>query len=938
MKKVITQLLCIAFMLLFSQVTFAQVRDDKQPLLLKLLEKKDAERKTEVLGERRNPAPRMEAHRELILDLKAKGMKIDEISAFLNSQRNHAANGSISGIVYEEDGMTRASELVSIAAYDEFGGFAGSDFVFSSDQGTYLIDNLAPGRYYVVAAEFSTVYRLAYYEDAYHWSNAALVEVIENQQTRFIDFRLARLRNTLFGNGAIAGVVKDFQNRPVTSGVSIFAYDNDHNFLTLADTDSSGAFLIEGLGSGSYKLRARYSGQENLLSEWYLDANSFETATPIAVTDGDTTRNIDFTLEAGGAIAVKIVGEDGGFFEEWEVRIWVHNESFSPIYTPSQFTGQGFVISGLATGSYFLETQYNGQGNYLEVWHPGVIDTSDATPVLVNAPDTTADVVITMPIGAQIGGVVRFGDDLLPVSSIIVTAYDLNGGYEESSTSGSDGAYQIKRLKPGSYKLFVDTEWSDGQPILKPAFQWFDDADTFEEAQIIDVSQLPFNGKADIKLGPGGYISGSVLDENGWPLSENGEIDCYTLDGEKVSTSPFGGSGLYRVEGLRTGKYKLRMDLYFSDDFSDEWYDAQLDMASATPVSVTAPFGRRNINFTPEKPKKLSGFLHSPENSLLTEEAADMFLFAYDSETGRYFSSASNNFAGGFNIELLSGEYKVAGINIQANNNTKRYNLAATWIGGGARFDDPNTQTLVVNDDQPSIAANLTMENASGGIVGTIYNAASNQPFTEGFYMLFAYDEFGYLVKISIYGQSNDPRNGSYYLAGVRPGNYYVLAILFAGETLYSLASQWLGGIHSDTNIWSWRPYVEIPSGAQAVGVDKSLVSNNDFFFDLTTGLPSDASNRPASDFQLFQNYPNPFNPSTTISYNLPVTSEARLIIYDLLGREIRTLVNEVLRPGRHSVEWDGTDNVGAAAISGVYFYQLKSGKFVETKKLVLIK
>ncbi len=85
--------------------------------------------------------------------------------------------------------------------------------------------------------------------------------------------------------------------------------------------------------------------------------------------------------------------------------------------------------------------------------------------------------------------------------------------------------------------------------------------------------------------------------------------------------------------------------------------------------------------------------------------------------------------------------------------------------------------------------------------------------------------------------------------------------------------------------------------------------------------------------FALSQNYPNPFNPSTVISYQLPVVSNVKLIIYDLLGREVATLVNAVEEPGYKSVEWNA-----AAVASGVYFYRLKAGDFMQTKKLLLTK
>ncbi len=91
--------------------------------------------------------------------------------------------------------------------------------------------------------------------------------------------------------------------------------------------------------------------------------------------------------------------------------------------------------------------------------------------------------------------------------------------------------------------------------------------------------------------------------------------------------------------------------------------------------------------------------------------------------------------------------------------------------------------------------------------------------------------------------------------------------------------------------------------------------------------------------FHLFRNYPNPFNPTTNMDFLIPNTEFVNLTVYDVLGRKVKTLVNERKPAGRYTVQWNGTNDAGAQVGSGVYFYRLHiADKFVQTRKMVLMR
>ena len=104
------------------------------------------------------------------------------------------------------------------------------------------------------------------------------------------------------------------------------------------------------------------------------------------------------------------------------------------------------------------------------------------------------------------------------------------------------------------------------------------------------------------------------------------------------------------------------------------------------------------------------------------------------------------------------------------------------------------------------------------------------------------------------------------------------------------------------------------------------------------TKIDEEGFNNISNDFELFQNYPNPFNPNTIIKYTIPFVDKhgqvfIQLKVYDILGNEITTLINKPHTMGAYEIEFNASKYP-----SGIYYYQLKSNSFIQTKKMILLK
>ena len=147
-------------------------------------------------------------------------------------------------------------------------------------------------------------------------------------------------------------------------------------------------------------------------------------------------------------------------------------------------------------------------------------------------------------------------------------------------------------------------------------------------------------------------------------------------------------------------------------------------------------------------------------------------------------------------------------------------------------------------------------------------------------------------------------------------GDYQLVYLAFSFEAINEFGSSVISRTELVDNVLTWFNTENQVSGVSTFGSDDLV----------------------ATHYELWQNFPNPFNPETVIRFQLPKSSHVSLKVYDVLGREIKTLINKLMNNGIQDVVWNGTDNFNRHVSSGVYLYRIKTDDFTDMKKMILIR
>ena len=449
-------------------------------------------------------------------------------------------SGSIAGMVTDSGGAGLAGVIVDLyeSGSNEYWGFRST-----LPDGSYQIDGLPPGDYMVAfVSPFGSPYASEFFDDAPNFGAATPVTVSAGAVTFGIDAVLE------FGN-SIAGTVADEASSPI-AGVNVFACPMPAGICGSALTAGDGSYQIDGLAVGVYLVN--FDPPAPYAPEYFDDARSYLSATPVTVSAGAVTSGIDAVLGLGGSIV-------GTVTDEASSPIAGVNVTSCPSvggFCGSALTGtDGFYeIDGLQPGDYSLG--FVPPSPYAWEYFENAPNSGSATPVTVSAGAVTSGINAVLGLGGSIAGIVTDsgGAGIAGVNINVFVAG--SGQYQGGGLTLPDGSYQIGGLPPGDYVVAFVGPF--GSPYTS---EFFDDSPTFDLATPVTVSADAVTSGIGAVLELAGSIAGIVTDEASSPI-EGVYVEACPVQFGFCGSALTAADGSYQIDGLspRDGGYQVSFE------------------------------------------------------------------------------------------------------------------------------------------------------------------------------------------------------------------------------------------------------------------------------------------------------------------------------------------------------------------------------------------
>ncbi len=428
------------------------------------------------------------------------------------------------------------------------------------------------------------------------------------------------------------------------------AHGRPEEWHSSATTASDGRYALFGLPVGDYVVRVIAPGYAR---EYYDNVTASHEAETIHVTALRETPGIDFRLTEEGSISGYVYQSDG-----------ITPISGAEVFVrPSKyFMDEGFRAATKSDGSYTIENLYSGEfrifagaEGYAKLkYYGGTYDWNKASDVVVNPPDDTSGIDISLELAGSISGFVYASDGVTPIPHVSLWADTVMEEFQEgfNGSSNYDGSYIIENILPGLYEVRLENtpNWYAGE--------YYDSKYAHGTADYIVVNEGSNTPNINFTLDEGGSVTGHVFDKGTGGPVEGLHLHAWLPDGD--GTAPIADTsydGSYKFV-LKPGEYLIGTGTSSSSvlgyKYVPEWYDNAYDMSHATLVNVTLRQETSGIDIYLAKSGSISGHVYDEEGNPIGDASVYAFSDVYPG------NGANTQSDGSYTIEgLPSGNYVV---------------------------------------------------------------------------------------------------------------------------------------------------------------------------------------------------------------------------------------------------------------------------------------
>jgi hypothetical protein len=709
--------------------------------------------------------------------------------------------GTIAGTVKSSTGTALAGICVDVSPLP---GTSGGGYAASASDGTYSVGGLIAGSYTV---EFTPGCGSASQNWLDQWwknassSSTATPVVVATGKT------VSGINASLQPGGIITGTVKS-STGSVLAGICVSAspasgYFGDY----FATTGSNGTYSIAGLPTGAYTVEFSAgcgSASDNWIYQWWKNASSYLTATPVPVTAGKTVAAIDASMQLGGIITGTVKSNTGAVLSG--ICVFAYNATTGVGNSATSAANGTYSVIGLATGAYLVEFATgcgSASQNWLTQYWKASATADLSTTVSVTQGKTTSSVSPVMEPGGVITGTVKSSTGAV-LQGICVTAGPANGVGERSwsGVTGSNGTYSVAGLPTGSYAVAFEPGCGSGPNWLE---QWSKDSSTLAGAQSVSVKAGSTTAGVDAALLPGGEITGTVTAPGGAGLPG---ICVYavTRSGRTLAYASSGTGGAYVLAGLPTGSYDVEFEAaceFTSANYATQWWNGAATQAVATGVAVTAGKTVAAINASMAVGGEITGTVTLAAGGA----AAGVCVGVYQTVPGFVVASTTTASDGTYVIEALqTGKYI-----LDFTPSCGTLNALPQYYKGSAA---PSTATQVSVTAGKTTSGVSTALAVGGEITGTVKNSGGSP--------LVSICVYAYLATqlSSSVAYADTGVNGTYTLPGL-PSGKYVVEFYACNVSATTYANQWYKGQSTESK----ATQITVTAGKTVSAIDATMTA-----------------------------------------------------------------------------------------------------------------